>query len=230
MTGATPQILACGGGGPAQPGRNPLVDHFLALTGKPSPRVCLVATAGAERDVYVVAFYRAMLERGARPSDLPLFNRADDDPAELLLDQDAIWVSGGNTANALAIWRTHGVDRALRSAWEAGIVLAGSSAGMICWFEASITDSFGPSLAPLHDGLGFLPGSACPHYDGEERRRPVYREAVARGLAPGYAADDLVGLHFRGTELSEVVTAREGSRAYRVEADGEEPLDARLLQ
>ena len=225
-----PQILACGGGGPAQAGPNPLVDHFLALAGRPAPRVCLVATAGAERDAYIVAFYRAMLERGARPSDLPLFNRSDDDPRDLLLAQDAIWVSGGNTANALALWRAHGVDRALREAWEAGVVLGGSSAGMICWFEASITDSFGPSLAPLHDGLGFLPGSACPHYDGEERRRPVYREAIAAGLAPGYAADDLVGLHFTGTSLTEVVTARSGSRAYRVEPSGEHPLDARLLQ
>jgi peptidase E len=230
LSAGAPQILACGGGGPAQPGPNPLIDHFVGLTGKDAPRVCLVATAGAERDAYMVAFYRAMLARGARPSDLPLFNRADDAPRDLLLRQDAIWVSGGNTANALAIWRTHGVDQALREAWEAGIVLAGSSAGMICWFEASITDSFGPSLAPLYDGLGFLPGSACPHYDGEERRRPVYREAVADGLPPGYAADDLVGLHFEGTELGEVVTARAGSRAYRVDESGEQPLDARLLQ
>ena len=225
-----PQILACGGGGPAQTGPNPLVDHFLALTGKPSPRVCLVATANAERDAYVVAFYRAMIERGAQPADLPLFNRSDDDPRDLLLAQDAIWVSGGNTANASAIWRAHGVDLALREAWQAGVVLGGSSAGMICWFEASITDSFGPSLAPLHDGLGFLPGSACPHYDGEERRRPVYREALASGLPPGYAADDHVGLHFTGTDVREVVTARRGSRAYRVDTAGEHPLEARLLQ
>jgi peptidase E len=230
LSGRTPQILACGGGGPAQPSPNPLVDHFLSLTGKSAPRVCLVATASAEREAYVVAFYRAMLERGAQPSDLPLFNRSDDHPRDRLLAQDAIWVAGGNTANALAIWRLHGVDGALREAWEAGVVLAGSSAGMICWFEASITDSYGPRLAPLHDGLGFLPGSACPHYDGEERRRPVYREAVANGLAPGYAADDLVGLHFEGTELREVVTARDGSRAYRVDASGEQALDARLLK
>jgi peptidase E len=230
LSAAQRQILACGGGGPAQPRPNPLVDHFLALTGRTAPRVCLLATASAERDAYVVAFYRSMLDRGARPSDLPLFDRSDDDPRELLLEQDAIWVSGGNTANALAIWRAHGVDRALRDAWEAGVVLAGSSAGMICWFEASITDSFGPSLAPLHDGLAFLPGSACPHYDGEERRRPVYRDAVAAGLVPGYAADDLVGLHFTGTELHEVVTARPGSRAYRVDLSGEHPLDARLLK
>jgi peptidase E len=118
----------------------------------------------------------------------------------------------------------HGVDRALRDAWEAGVVLAGSSAGMICWFEAGITDSFGRRLAPLRDGLGFLPGSACPHYDGEERRRPVYRQAVEDGFPAGYAADDGVGLHFTGTELREAVSARSGT-AYRVERRDEQLVE-----
>ena len=226
----TKQILAFGGGGPTPAGDSVLVDHFLALTGVESPRVCIVPTATGDNDLFVAAFYRAMLSRGARPSDLQLFHRDDAEPRDQLLAQDAIWVSGGNTANMLAIWRLHGVDRALREAWDAGIVLGGSSAGMLCWFEASITDSFGPALAPLRDGLGFLPGSACPHYDGEARRRPVYRDAVAQGLPPGYAADDQVALHFGGTELKEAVTSREGSQAYRVDRDGEHPLEARLLK
>ena len=230
MLAGEAQILALGGGGPSPAGDSALVDHFLSLAGGEHPRVCVIPTAVGDSDAHVAAFYRAMLRRGARPSDLRLFARDDGDPRELLLAQDAIWVSGGNTANALAVWRVHGVDRALREAWEAGIVLGGSSAGMICWFEASITDSFGPSLAPLRDGLGFLPGSACPHYDGEERRRPVYRAAVAEGLPPGYAADDQAALHFVGTELAEVVAARPSARAYRVERDGERPLDARLVK
>ena len=100
---------------------------------------------------------------------------------------------------------------------------------MICWFEAGVTDSFGPQLDGMRDGLGFLPGSACPHYDGEERRRPVYRRLVAQGFPPGLAADDGVGLRFVGQELAEVVTVREGACAYRVDADGEEPLPVRLL-
>jgi peptidase E len=129
----------------------------------------------------------------------------------------------------LAIWRVHGLDRILREAWEAGIVLAGSSAGMICWFEAGVTDSFGPQLEGMRDGLGFLPGSACPHYDGEDLRRPRYRELVAGGFPPGLAADDGVGLRFEGTELAEVVTVRDGARAYAVEPDGEAPLEARML-
>ena len=141
-----------------------------------------------------------------------------------MLGQDAILVGGGNTANMLAVWRVHGFDTILREAWEAGVVLCGRSAGMICWFEAGVTDSFGPELAGMRDGLGFLPGSACPHYDGEERRRPVYTAARARRASrPAYAADDGVGLVFDGTELARGRDgARPGSTAYRVTPDGEE--------
>jgi peptidase E len=100
---------------------------------------------------------------------------------------------------------------------------------MICWFEAGVTDSFGPQLAGM-DCLEFLPGSACPHYDGEERRRPVYTQLVAEGLAPGVAADDDVALHYAGTELREVVSSRAGATAYSVDPGGEHVLDARLLR
>ena len=122
-----------------------------------------------------------------------------------------------------------GFDALLREAWEAGIVLTGGSAGMICWYEACVTDSFGPQLEGLRDGLGFLAGSACPHYDGEERRRPRYRELVGAGFPAGIAADDGVALRYDGAELAEVVTVREGARAYRVDAAGETPIAARLL-
>ncbi len=138
-------------------------------------------------------------------------------------------VTGGNTANMLAIWRVHGFDRILREAWEAGVVLFGWSAGMICWFEAGVTDSFGPQLHGMRDGLGFLPGSACPHYDGEERRRPVYRSLVADGFPPGIALDDAAAARFAGPELVEVVASAPGAGGYRVGPDGEEPLEARLL-
>jgi dipeptidase E len=149
---------------------------------------------------------------------------------ELALSHDAILVCGGNTANMLAVWRVHGFDRVLREAWESGVVLFGWSAGMICWFEAGVTDSFGPELAGMPDGLGFLPGSACPHYDGEERRRPVYRGLVAGGFPAGIALDDAAAARYAGTELVEVVSAAPGSGGYRVGPDGEEPLEARLLR
>jgi dipeptidase E len=144
---------------------------------------------------------------------------------ELALAHDVILVGGGNTANMLAVWRVHGFDAILREAWEAGVVLTGWSAGMICWFEAGVTDSFGPQLEGLRDGLGFLPGSACPHYDGEELRRPVYTRLVREGFPAGIALDDGAGAHYVGTELRAVV-AMPGSGGYAVRPDGEEPLES----
>jgi dipeptidase E len=204
-----------------------LLDYVLGLTATPRPRVLWVGTASNEDPALALQLFERVRERAE--FRLLRFNPwPPADLREVALEQDAILVAGGNTANMLAIWRVHGFDRVLREAWESGVVLAGSSAGMICWFEHGVTDSFGPELAPL-DCLGFLPGSACPHYDGEERRRPVYRDLVDGGFAPGFAADDGVALRFVGTELDEVVTVRDGAAAYRVEPGSETPLPARLL-
>ena len=143
---------------------------------------------------------------------------------EQALAADAILVCGGNTANMLAVWRLHGFDAILREAWEAGVLLCGWSAGMICWFEAGVTDSFGPQLVGMRDGLGLLPGSACPHYDGEERRRPVYTSLVQEGYPAGIALDDGVAAHFVGTALRSVFTDRPQAGGYAVSAEGERPL------
>src|SRR5262249_1651172 len=149
---------------------------------------------------------------------------------ELTLGRDIVMVEGGNTANMLAIWRAHGFDAILREAYEAGILLSGSSAGMICWFEAGVTDSFGPQLEGVGDGLGFLTGSACPHYDDEELRRPIYRQLIdEEGFPPGIAADSGVALRYLDGELVEVVSPRVGATAYRVEPGRETPLEARLV-
>ena len=145
------------------------------------------------------------------------------------LAHDVIFVGGGSTANMLAVWRVHGFDEILREAWRAGVVLTGWSAGMICWFEAGVTDSFGPELAGMRDGLGLLPGSACPHYDGEELRRPVYRRLVGEGFPAGIALDDAAAARYAGTELVEVVASRAAAAGWRVSADGEERIEPRLL-
>jgi peptidase E len=209
--------------------RRPLEDYWLGLTGVERPRVLVVPTAVAEKPEITAAIFEQLSPR-AVVSQLSFFPWPPAGLRELALAQDAIYVTGGNTANALAIWRVHGFDAILREAWEAGVVLAGWSAGMICWFEAGVTDSFGPQLEGMRDGLGFLPGSACPHYDGEGERRPVYARLVGEeGFPPGLAADDLVALHFDGTELAEVVSSRAGSGAYRVTPAGEEPLQPRRL-
>ena len=221
-------IVAMGGISWEDEERRPLEDYWLGLTGAERPRVLVVPTAIADAAEPTLSLVTQLHDR-AVVSHLPFFPWPPSDLRELALGQDAIYVSGGNTANALAIWRVHGFDVILREAWEAGVVLAGWSAGMICWFEAGVTDSFGPQLEGMRDGLGFLPGSACPHYDGEGERRPVYTRLVRDGFPPGLAADDCVALRFDGIELAEVVSSRDGSHAYRVTPDGEDPLEARLL-
>jgi len=221
-------IVGIGGGGSSEEETRRLVAHAVGLTGKKQPKVSVVPTAVAD-DADLVLSVFGLLPEGARPSFVPFFPWPPEDLRRLALDQDVIFVSGGNTANMLAIWRVHGFDSILREAWEAGIVLTGWSAGMICWFEAGVTDSFGPELDGMRDGLGFLSGSACPHYDTEERRRPVYQRLVEGGFPPGYAADDCVALRFAGTELAEVVSAREGATAYRVEPGREQRLEPRSL-
>jgi peptidase E len=233
MSGA---IVAMGGGGFSEEPENPLLDGFvLGLARRESPRVCFLPTASGDADGYVARFYRAFIDHDCYPSDLSLFDRQVGDLRRYVLEQDVIYVGGGNTASLLAVWRAHGLDVILREALDEGAVLCGVSAGMNCWFEASVTDSFGPALSPLHDGLGLVEGSACPHYDGEAQRRPVYHRLVAAGFPAGYAADNGVALHFAGArDLVEAVTSREGARGYRVErrADGaavEHALPTRYL-
>jgi peptidase E len=181
--------------------------------------------------VYITKFYEAFGERTVA-THLGLFGRPRTDMASVLTSQDIIYVGGGNTANMLAVWRVHGVDRMMRAAWERGVILTGVSAGMICWFECGVTDSFGP-LGALRDGLGFLAGSACPHYDGEKDRRPTYQQLVRGGFPPGYAADDGAALHFVDTDLAACVASRTTARGYRVRAESdtitETPLSIRLL-
>ena len=217
-----------GGGGFMMEEGSLLDDFLLSLSPAARPRVCLVPTPAGDSDRAIVAFFEAFSRRDCEPSCLRLFG-SPEGPAEHLARQDVIYVSGGSTANALALWRLHGVDRALRDAWERGAVLGGVSAGGNCWFECSVSDSFGPQPGPLRDGLAILSGSFCPHYDGEELRRPVYRRLVDEGFPAGYAADDGAALHFVGTELREAVASRSGARAYRVETGVETPIESRML-
>jgi dipeptidase E len=169
------------------------------------------------------------LELPGELTELTFYPWPPEDLREQALSSDVILVCGGNTANMLAVWRVHGFDAILREAWESGVLLTGWSAGMICWFEAGVTDSFGAQLEGMRDGLGFLPGSACPHYGGEERRRPVYTQLVREGFPAGIALDDNVAAVYEGTELVEVVSGTAGSGGYRVSVEGEEPLDVRFL-
>ncbi|MDQ2708562.1 MAG: peptidase E [Actinomycetota bacterium] len=226
------RIVLLGGGFSSDPDTL-LDDWLLRMLPRLRPRVCFLPTASGDSEVYMQRFHAA-LDGRCETSALGLFARDDRDPRDVLLNQDAIYVGGGNTANALAVWRVHGVDRALVEAYHAGVVLGGISAGMICWFESCLTDSFGP-VAVLHDGLGLLAGSACPHFDSEPARRPTYLRAVASGELPsGWALDDGAAALFTDGELVESAARRPGAHLRRVQAEpggevAETTIEARLL-
>ncbi|MFC4161129.1 Type 1 glutamine amidotransferase-like domain-containing protein [Chitinimonas lacunae] len=220
---AARQLFVLGGGGFLME-KSPLLDqYFLALTGQPRPRVCFLAQAGGEAPEQLLRFYSAHARYDCRPSHLSLFRPHTADLTGFLLEQDAIFVGGGNTRSMLALWREWGIDQALRQAYEAGIVLGGISAGMICWFEQGLTDSVPGALRPLA-GLGLLAGGACPHYDGEAERRPSLRQLVADGRMPtSWAADDSAALHFVDGCFERAVTSREKARAWQVSRDPTAP-------
>ena len=242
MPADAPTILATSGGridGRRTPWEvGPLTEYAVELAGVSGrrPRMCFLATALGDNAAVLQAFYDAARFAGFEASHLALFPMPNvDDPRAHLLAQDVVWVWGGSVAGLLAMWRLHGVDAAMREAWEAGVVLTGVSAGSICWHVGGTTDSFGPELRPVTDGLGLLPYANGVHYDSEEQRRPLLHRLVAdRTLPTAYATDDGVGLHYRGTELVEALTEIPGKGAYRVERgpDGEAVetrLEPRLL-
>jgi peptidase E len=225
---AAVRILATSGGflpsdyGPFQWRRGPLVEHAIELAGAPAnARICHVGTAHGDSVNGIAGFYRAFAGSDVRASHLELFSMPNvPDVRAHLLAQDVVWVGGGSVANLLAVWRVHGLDDIFRECWEAGVVLAGVSAGSICWHVGGTTDSFGPRLRAVTNGLGFLPYGNGVHYDSEAERRPLLHRLVGDGTLPtSYATDDGVGLVYEGTELVEAVADRPGVAAYRVERD-----------
>jgi dipeptidase E len=206
-----------------------VVRHALDWTGAAAPRVIHLPTATGDDPRVVMAFHEVLGDLGVPGRHVLLHGVPRADWRDLVATADAICVTGGNTANMLAVWRVHGMDVAVRAAHDRGAVLWGASAGMICWFECGVTDSFAPTLHALHDGLGIVGGSACPHYDGEPQRRPLYRALVDDGFPPGYAVDDHAALHFADGELVEAVALRPGPAGYRVEPGAETRIGARML-
>jgi dipeptidase E len=226
-TSRPPQIVALGGGGfSMERDGTALDDYVLSLArsspegGSRRPRVCFLPTASGDADHYVVRFYRRFAPH-CDASHVSLFRRdqgtggVEEDLASHLLAQDLIYVGGGNVVSMLGAWRAHGLDAVLRKAWRRGIVLCGPSAGSLCWFEQALSAFHG---APrVVRGLGLLPYSNCVHYDAEPARRAEYHRFVADGMRAGYAAEDGVALHFRGTALERAVSSRPGGGAFLVE-------------
>ena len=229
-----PTILATSGGFErnARDGLEPsgLAKTALRLTGAARPKLCFVGTASGDDLGYIQLTYAAFAGWSVDVSHLALFPMPNvDDVRAHLLAQNVVWVGGGSVAGLLAMWRVHGLDDVLREAWEAGVVLAGVSAGSICWHVGGPTDSFGPELRPITDGLGLIPFGNGVHYDSEDGRRPLLHELVADGTLPtSYATDDGVGLYYEGTELAGVYTEAEGAAAYRVERVGGVARETRL--
>jgi peptidase E len=216
-----PQIVAFGGGGFSMEPGNPLLDDYvLSLVGRERPRVCFLPTASGDADHYVVRFYRTFCESSCEASHVSLFRRECGvaDLERHLLTRDVIYVGGGSVLSLLGAWRAHGLDRILRRAWQAGVVLCGGSAGSLCWFAEGVTAFHGEPRR--YEGLGLLPWSNCVHYDGEPERDGAYRRLLVDGMRGGFAAEDGSALHFVGTRLAQVVASRAGARAYRMRAVG----------
>jgi peptidase E len=215
----------------------PLIYHAVELSGVAgrAPRICHIGTAGGDQQWFNALFSEAGQAAGITVTHLNLFPMPSAaDPLALLLDQDVVWVGGGSVANLLAVWRLHSLDQVLREVWQAEVVLTGVSAGSVCWHVGGTTDSFGPDLRPVTDGLGFVPYSAGVHYDSEPQRRPLLQQLIGSGVLPvGYATDDGVGIVYRGTEFVEAVSEVRGQGAYRVVREGngaaEERIEPRVL-
>lgn len=211
------QIIALGGGGFSMEPDNPLLDSYILKQAETkNPKICFLPTASGDSVDYISRFYDFFEKQNCHPSHLSLFKPPNRDLEDFLLEKEIIYVGGGNTRNLLVLWKEWGIDSILRKAWNKGIILAGISAGSLCWFEEGVTDSFGDGLEPL-SCLGFLKGSNCPHYDGESDRRPAYHKLISSGtLQAGIAADDRVAIHYIDQSISKIVSSRPNAKAYKV--------------
>lgn len=211
------QIIAMGGGGFSMEPDNPLLDRYILKEAKTAnPKICFLPTASGDSEQYISRFYSFFNDQNCDPSHLSLFNPPSRDLESFVLEKDILYVGGGNTKNLLALWKEWGLDSILRKAWEEGVILAGLSAGAICWFEQGVTDSYGDGLEPINC-LGFLKGSNCPHYDGETERRPAYHKLMETNkLHSGIALDDGVAIHYKEQEIHKIVSSRPNAKAYSV--------------
>jgi dipeptidase E len=224
------QILAMGGGRFSIGEKHSVIEEYLLqISKKKRPSICFLATASGDSPDYILQFYEAISKLDCQPSHLPLIDPKTGDPKAVIMNQDIIYVGGGNTKNMLALWREWRLDIILGEAYESGIVLAGWSAGAICWFEAGVTDSI-PGPYTAMKCLGFLSGSCCPHYDGEAERRPSYHRLINQKLlGPGIAIEDNAALHYIDGKLHKVVSSSPTSKAYAVGQEKGTVLETELV-
>jgi dipeptidase E len=215
----TSQIIGLGGGGFTME-KTPLLDlYVLANSPKKNPRICFLPTASADNSSYTDYFEQVFGEYACTPTFLNLFSPNIRNIEKFLLNSDIIYVGGGNTKSMLAIWREWGVDKILKKAYEQGILLAGVSAGFVCWFDECVTDSI-PHKYTAMPCLGLLSGSGCPHYTNSKGRPEAYQRLLSRGeISAGYAADDGVALHFIDGKMVRAVSSRPDASAYYLYQD-----------
>ena len=226
------QIIAIGGGGFSKygeysPSNFLMEEYILKQTQKDNPRICFIPTASGEAPKYIVDFYRTFTNFSCKPTHLSLFEPPIQGIEAFILEQDAIYVGGGNTKSMLALWKEWKLDVYLKKAWEKGIVLSGISAGALCWFEEGVTDSIPGTLTRL-PCMGFLAGSHCPHYDSESARRGSFQQMIKDGMSNGIACDDNVAAHYIDDHLAKVVRASGKGSAFQVQKSGEEIVEKAL--
>jgi dipeptidase E len=224
------QVIALGGGGFSMEPENPLLDRYiLQQCKKETPKICFIGTASGDAEGYIERFYNFYRMENCEPTHLSLFKPHSRDIKQFIISQDIIYVGGGNTKNLIVLWREWGLDVAIRQAYEKGTILAGLSAGSLCWFEEGMTDSYGSGYEPI-SCLGILRGSHCPHYDGGDERGSTYQKFIQEGkIGSGFAADDGVALHFIDEELHRVVSSRPDAQGYRVDKEKETRLSTIYL-
>jgi dipeptidase E len=225
------QIVAFGGGGFSMEAGNPLLDEYvmdLARMRRERPRVCFLPTASGDADHYVVRFYRAFPGSICEPSHISLFrrDRGVGDLRAHLLAQDLIYVGGGSVISMLGAWRAHGLDVLLAEAWRSGVILAGLSAGSLCWYSQGVTSFHGEVLRVR--GLGLLPWSNCVHYGTDQGRREAYHDLLTRGMCPGYGVENGAALHFTGSRLTAAISSRPEAQAWCVGDGGDRVIETAL--
>lgn len=230
MKNITKHIIASGGGGFGS-NKNDLAleRHILKLTDKAQPNICFLPQASKEDSSYIVRFYETFLQLGAIPSHVSLFGSVSNAWKEQLLNQDIIYVGGGNTKSMIALWQAWKVDETLQQAYEKGVILCGVSAGAICWFKEGVTDSTKP--LGVVTGLGILPGSLCPHFDTEKKRPQAYQNYMKNNLiTPGIALEDNTSAHFVDGRLFTILTTNKRKKSYTVTMDKQRPLSTTLIR
>lgn len=224
-------IIAMGGGGFSMESDNSYLDDYILHTAaKENPRICFIPTASGDSDNYTAKFYAHFSTKQCQAAHLSLFRGHTDKIRDFVLEQDILYVGGGNTKNMLILWKAWGLDQIILESYQNGAVLCGLSAGSICWFEQGLTDSIPLQLNKL-DCLGILKGSNCPHFDGEEARRPAYSQLIANGtMMNGIAIDDFCGVHYIDEQLTRIVASRPNANAYSFVRNDDGSLSETILK